>query len=126
MTDLDLDQLISQSATTKINAGAALSVVGVGSCLWLWEQGWIAGIAVLMAVLGPLLFWTGLQERAQDRLIESETQRATDEWESLASDLRAAKAAGRSPARELQQRGYEVYAVRRWILESLGYASRPE
>ena len=112
-------RLLALAPKAKLGVGVALAVAGAGSGVWLWERGWLAGLPILAFVAGLLTAWTGLQEPARPRAIETEVARARAEWDELRAGVAAAVRDGRSVARYLQQRGYREFGVRRWIADEL-------
>ena len=119
------EQLLGLQPKTKVTVGIAMAVTGGIACEWLWDRGWIVGFAVFALVMGALLAWSGRQELARERAIESEVARARSEWEDLREGVAAATRDGRSVVRYLQERGYREYAVRRWIAQELENEAGP-
>ena len=120
------EQLFNLSPKTKIIAGASLGVAGIVACILLWEQGWIAGAAVFAALIGPILAVSGRRELARAQAFDAEVERARGEWSELERGIRAARQAGKSVARFLQDRGYREYHVRSWIAGELDPGKSPK
>lgn len=118
------DHLLGLSARTKALIGGPMFVGGAIAVVRLWELGLIVGLSIVVMVMGGLLAWTGRQELARERAIESEVERATGEWEELRRAIEAAERGGASVTRMLQQRGYREFGVRRWIIREL--SAKPE
>jgi hypothetical protein len=115
-----LEQLLTLSPKSKCVVGIVLFVGGVAACAILWLRGWIVGWAVLAVILGLGLSAVGRRDLLRVRAIEAETARARREWHELALAVEATKREGKNVARFLQGRGYQVFEVRRWILQALG------
>ena len=120
------EQLLSLSPKSKIVAGAAMGIAGVVACVVLWENGWIAGLAMFAALCGPALAGIGLTEHRRARAFDVEVERARAEWPELERGIQAARRDGGNVARFLLARGYREFAVRRWIAAELDPGKRTE
>ncbi|MCA8944341.1 MAG: hypothetical protein KDB80_17380 [Planctomycetes bacterium] len=118
------EQLLGLPPRTKTIVGIVMAVAGGIACAWLWQRGWLVGVAIFSFVMGVLLAWTGRQELARERAIDREVERARGEWVELERGIAEAQRDGRSVVRYLQQRGYAEYGVRRWIAEELAGRDR--
>jgi hypothetical protein len=115
-----LEQLLTLSPKSKCVFGIVLLVGGLAACVILWLRGWIVGWAVLAIILGLGLSAVGRRDLLRVRAIEAETSRARREWHTLALAVEATRREGKNVARFLQGRGYQVFEVRRWIVQALG------
>jgi len=104
---------------------AAGVVVIIGSVAMGWraavDDGWWPrfptgeSVAVVSGVLGLWLVCSGLRQMRRDGRIRAELVRARTEWHRLETAAVTARERGESFARELQERGYREYFVRRWV-----------
>lgn len=125
MHEIEVEQpFLNLSGKHKIIAGLLLAVGGIGACVVLWEEGWIAGGALFAAIFGPALALVGLREQARQRAIEAEFARARGEWSELADGIHTTRREGGNIARYLQGKGYREFVVRRWITAELDPSSR--
>jgi hypothetical protein len=115
-----LEQLLTLSPKSKCVVGIVLLVGGLAASVILWLRGWIVGWALLAILLGLGLSAVGRRDLLRVRAIEAETSRARREWHELASAVEATRREGKNVARFLQGRGYQVFEVRRWIVQALG------
>ena len=113
------EQLFHLSPRGRIVAGAILVAAGVGGAVALWDQGliWVGG--AFCVLLGPALAISGLRDQARQRRFDAEVARAKAEWDDLRRDLALARRTGKNTARLLQERGYQEFSVRRWIVREL-------
>jgi len=119
-------QFLSLSPKSKLVAGLLLGGGGVVACVMLWERGWIAWGAVLLALFGPALALIGVRELGRERSFNAEVDRARSEWAELERGISAARREGGNVARYLQGKGYREFAVRRWIASELDPGKRAE
>jgi len=118
-TPVPEEQLLALGSKAKITVGLSLLVGGIGATIALWDRGWIYGATIFLAVMGLGLVLLGREERRQEKAIDAEVERAESEWQDLAREIGAARDAGVSASRLLQQKGYSRAEVRRWILDNL-------
>jgi len=114
------EQLLSLSPRGRILAGPILLALGIATTVAYWGMGLIWYGSMFCALFGPVLLWSGLRDEAQQRRFDAEVTRAKAEWHDLRRDLALAKRTGQNPARLLQERGYTVFSIRRWIVRELG------
>lgn len=113
------EQLFNLSPRGRLLAGGVLVVVGVGGAVALWDQGLIWFGSAFCVLFGLALAVSGARDQARQRRFEGEVARAAAEWDELRRDLALAKRTGQNTARLLQERGYQEFAVRRWIVREL-------
>lgn len=76
-------------------------------------------VAVVSGVFGLWLVCSGLGQLRRDGRTRAELVRARSEWHRLEVAAEKARERGESFARQLQERGYREYFVRRWLLARL-------
>ena len=110
------ERLLGLSPKLRVAAGAALLLGGIAVSVALWNEGWIWYGAVSAALFGPVRLFGGLGELRRQAAVADELQRVEAEWPALRQAIADWQRRGDNVTRQLQQRGYREYFVRRWIL----------